>query len=417
MTNKFSSKEIHFLKTDSDDFNINPPEEYFSDLIRKKTIQIEAFENRILKDTTRKKKFLCAVIHISSKIVSKKLSKSTKEKLNQIFEEAFNSIFNNKKGGNKRGIWESLNNTSFVIAFWDYKNDEKASKLIISLKEKISIVLKTNILIGIAKFPYHDFTKSQILGNALKAIDHAAFFGPDTLIHFDATSINISGDRLYQLNKCKQAITEYQKGLEMEPDNINLINSLGVCFGITGKLEKAKLEFEKAIKIHPNELMVIYNIGLLYQIEKDFDKAIVYLRKAHGIDSCVFEVELLLGSLLVKRGHPKLAMPHLTTAGKINGASGLAFRIKGEIYLNDNLSKKAALEFNKAIKINPGDAVSLSGYARSLELQNKNLSIARSFAENSIHLEPYNKLFQKRLRVIQEKIETGTILEKNIKTA
>ncbi len=415
MTNKFSSKEIHFLKTDSDDFDINPPEKYFSDLIWEKTIQIQTFENRILKDGTPKKKILCAVIQISNKVKSNKKPKSIQEKSNKIFEETFNSIFKNKKGGKKRGIWESLSNTSFIIAFWDYKNDEKASQLIISLKEKISAALKANILIGIAKFPYHDFSKSHVLGNALKAIDHAAFFGPDTLIHFDATSINISGDRLYQLNKCELALKEYQKGLEIEPDNINLINSLGVCFGVIGELEKAKLEFEKAIKISPNELMVIYNIGLLNQIEGDLDKAIIYLRKAHGINSIVFEVELLLGSLLIKKDRPGLAMPHLETAGRINGESGLAFRMKGEIYLRDKLPEKAGLEFNKAIKINPGDAVSLSGYARSLDLQNKNLNIARSFAENSINLEPDNKLFQKRLRTIQGKIENT--LEDNIKTA
>ncbi|MCP4670413.1 MAG: tetratricopeptide repeat protein [Desulfobacula sp.] len=417
MTNKFSSKEIHFLKNDSDDFDITPPEKYFSDLLLGKTIQIKTFEDRILKDETPKKKFLCAVIQISSKVNSNKVLKSIQEKSNTIFEETFNSIFNNKKGDNKRGIWESLGNTSFIIAFWDYENDEKASQLIISLKEKISIALKTNILIGIAKFPYHDFSKSQVLENALKAIDHAAFFGPDTLIHFDATSINIYGDRLYQLNKCELALKEYQKGLEIKPDSINLVNSLGVCYGIMGELEKAKFEFKKAIKISPNELMVIYNIGLLHQIEEDIDKAIVYLRKAHGIDSTVFEVELLLGSLLIKKDRLELAMPHLETAGRINGESGLAFRMKGEIYLRNNLHEKAGLEFNKAIKINPADAISLSGYARSLELQNKNLNIARSLAENSIKLEPGNKLFQKRLGIIQGKIEASDILEENVKTA
>jgi len=47
MTNKFSSKEIHFLKTDPDDFNFRPPELYFSDLLLTKTIQIKAFEKRL----------------------------------------------------------------------------------------------------------------------------------------------------------------------------------------------------------------------------------------------------------------------------------------------------------------------------------------------------------------------------------
>lgn len=287
----------------------------------------------------------------------------------------------------------------------------------VSLKDKISAALKADILIGIAKFPFHDFSKAQTFDNALKAIDHAAFFGPDSLIHFDATSLNISADRLFGLNKYGMAIKEYQKGLEIEPNDINLINSLGVCFGIMGKLDKAKLEFKKAMRINPNELMVIYNIGLLYQIEGDVDKAIIYLRKAHGINPSAFEVELLLGHLFMKKGQSDQAMPHLETASRVNPKSGLAFRMKGEIYLVDNLPEKAGYEFNKAIKLNPSDAVSLSGYAKSLDLQEKNLNIALTFAKNSIALEPDNQLFKKRLETILEKIEGGTISEEKIKTA
>ncbi len=407
MTSKFSSKEIHFLKTDPDNFNFKPPEMYFSDLLLTKTIQIKAFEKRLSEAKIPGEKFLCAVIQISPDA-----SESIQEKAKDTFETTFNSFLDNK-----RGIWENLNETSFVLAFWDYVSVEKASQLMVSLKDKISAALKADILIGIAKFPFHDFSKSQTFANALKAIDHAAFFGSDSLIHFDATSLNISADRLFGLNKYDMAIKEYQKGLEIEPSDINLINSLGVCFGIMGELDKAKLEFKKAMKIKPNELMVIYNIGLLYQIEGNIDKAIIYLRKAHGIKPSAFEVELLLGHLLIKKELPDQAIPHLEKAGQVNPKSGLAFRMKGEIYLVDNLPEKASHEFNKAIKLNPSDAISLSGYARSLDLQEKNLKIALTFAKNSIVIEPDNQLFKKRLETILRKIEAGTIVEDTIKTA
>lgn len=407
MTAKFSSKEIHFLKTDSDDFNIQPPEIYFSDLLLTKTVHVKAFEKRLSQVEIPGGKFLCAVIQISSDP-----SETIREKAKNTFEATFNLFLNHE-----RGIWESLDETSFVLVFWDYESEEKASQLIVSLKEKISAALKTDILIGVAKFPFHDFSKPQTLANALKAIDHAAFFGPDTLIHFDATSLNISGDRLFQMNKFNLAIKDYQKGLEIKPNSINLINSLGVCFGVMGNLDKARGEFEAAIKINPDELMVIYNIGLINQIDGDLDKAIIYLRKAHGIDDHVFEVELLLGHLLFKKGRFNQALPHLKKASRIDPKSGFAFRIKGEIHLAQNHPEKAGPAFNKAIKLNPSDAVSLSGYAKSLELQGKNLNIALTFAKNSTALEPDNKLFQERLKTIMEKIEGPSSQEETIKTA
>jgi len=396
MTPKFSSKEIHFLKTESNDFKITPPKIYFGDLLLEKTDKLNAFEKKLSEKKIPGKKFLCAAIQISSS------TDTTLETGKDTVETAFNSFLDHKKA-----IWESLGNNLFGLVFWGFRSEEKATQRIVSLKNKLSKALKLDILIGFTTFPFHDFSKSQTLANAIKAADHAAFFGLDSLVPFDATSLNISGDRLYQLSRYEIAIKEYQKGLEIEPDNINLINSLGVCFGVMGKLDMAKLEFEKAMKIKPDELIVIYNIGLLHQIEGDIDKAIFYLQKAQGSELPVFEIELLLGHLLIKKKHHDKAIAHLEKASRINPKSGLIFRMKGEIYLAENCPEKAGLEFNTAIKLNPNDAASLSGYAESLELQGRNLTIALTLAKKSVAFEPDNKQFKKRLQTIQQKIEDG----------
>jgi tetratricopeptide (TPR) repeat protein len=393
--NQITSKEIHFLKSESDGCEITPPDHYLSDLIFSKTTQVESFEQRIKETEIPGNDFLCAVIEISSGP-----DEALIEKAAQMFEDMFNPLFEHK-----RGIWERLNETSFAIVFWDYAKEERAKDLIQSLKDKISQSLKADILAGVAKFPEHDFDKETTFHNALKAIDHAAFFGPNALVYFDEISLNISGDRLYQMKRFDKAILEYQKGLEINSKNANLLNSLGVCFGVTGELDKAKTEFDKAIAVSSNESMVIYNIGLFYNIDSDIDKAIVYLRKAHGIDPQIFEVELLLGNLLFKKDLIDQAIPHLEEASRLNEDSSLAYRIKGEIWLKKNDPTKAGKEFNRAIKINPSDAVSLSGCARSLELQNKNLAIALSFVRQSTKLDPDNKLYRERLGIIQSKLE------------
>jgi hypothetical protein len=59
----------------------------------------------------------------------------------------------------------------------------------------------------------------------------------------------------------------------------------------------------------------------------------------------------------------------------------------------------------------------LSGYAKSLALQEKNLNIALTFARNSIDLEPDNTLFRQRFKIIQQKIEAATLQDDHIKTA
>ncbi|MBA3012851.1 MAG: tetratricopeptide repeat protein [Desulfobacula sp.] len=410
MIHKFASKEIHFLKAESDGHSIKPPATFFSDLLRDQTVQIERLNARLKSADIPGKDFICAVVQISGAV-----SEKTKEKAKDVFEACFDSVLDKE-----RGLWESLDDTAFALVFWDYVKEENATRLISLLKEKISVALKADILMGIATFPFSGFQRNEILGNALKAIDHAAFFGNNHHIYFNAVSLNISGDRLYQLELHDQAILEYKRGLEVEPKNINLLNSLGVCYGVIGEIEKARKEFEKAIAINPVEVMVIYNIGLIHRINEDEDRAILYLKKAHGIDQNVYEIELLLGHLLFKQEKWRQALPYLEAASRLNPTSSMAFRMKGEIFL-DKLEKKdpqrAGIEFNQAVKLNPSDAISLSGYAQSMALQKKNLKIALSFASESVALEPMTPLFTTRLKQIRKICDQAdVVLEKSNQT-
>lgn len=386
------SKEIHFLKNDSDTPPICWPQSFFSDLVHAPTIPVEKFNARLASAKIPGNDFICAVIQVSGAD-----SEKTRERARDVFEACFHSVLNKE-----RGLWESLDDTAFALVFWDYVKESKACQLVSLLKEKISTALKADILMGVAGFPFHDFKRNDILGNALKAIDHAAFFGTHHLTFFNAVSLNISGDRLFQLDQYDHAIQEYQKGLQIEPKNINLINSLGVCYGVTNQIEKAKKEFEKAIALNPTDVMVIYNIGLVHRINEDEDKAILYLKKAHGINPHVFEVELLLGHLLFKQDKWDRALPYLESATSLNPRSSMAFRMKGEIFLKQKDPASAGAEFTKAVKLNPSDAISLSGYAQSMALQNKNLKIALTFAGKSVALEPDNSLFNRRLKKIHQ---------------
>ncbi|HKJ98620.1 MAG TPA: tetratricopeptide repeat protein [Desulfotignum sp.] len=392
MTPRFASKEFTFLKPDSDEHPIQEPDTFFSDLIHKKTVSFTAFEERLASARIPETGFVCAAIQVACTA-----SEETLEKARDIFEACFHSVLDKK-----RGIWESLDPTAFVLVFWDYDNRKKAMDLLESLKKKISQALAAELLVGVAMFPFHDFSCSQVFASALKAIDHAAFFGAGHMKIFDGISLNISGDRLYHLGQYDAAIQEYEQGLLLEPGNINLMNSLGVCFGVTGDLEKARQSFTNALDINPREIMVIYNLGLVYQILENTDKAVFFLQKAHGIDKKVFEVELLLGHLLFKAGKYDQALPHLETAARLDPASGLAFRTLGEIFLERKDLDKAGAAFNSAVKLKPADPIALSGYALAMAQRKRNLKIALNFARKSVALEPENTIFQERLEQVRQ---------------
>jgi len=396
MTPRFASREFHFLKPESDTSRpVQAPETYFSDLVHRKTAAFTGFEQRLDSADIPDDRFVCAVIQVADTA-----SENTRDKARDIFESWLRSM-----SDNRRGIWEALDDRAFVLVFWDYKTRKKAMNLLESLKTNITQALKTDLLAGLAWFPFQDCSRSEVFANALKAIDHAAFFGFGHTQQFDGISLNISGDRLYQLEQYDDAIQEYEKGLILAPRDINLMNSLGVCHGVTGDVEKAKAYFESALKINPKEIMVLYNLGLTCQVLEDTDKAVFYLRKAHGIDRGIFEVELLLGLLLFQAGKPDAALPHLETAAKANPRSSLAFRIMGEIFLDREDPNQAETVFNTAVKLNPLDPAALSGYAQAMTMKQRNLKIALTFAEKSVGLAPENKVFQERLKRVQQALD------------
>ncbi|PIE61403.1 MAG: hypothetical protein CSA29_03515 [Desulfobacterales bacterium] len=393
MIQKFNVKDIHFLKADGvDDAKIIPPDTYLSDLIHTPTVQFTSFKDRFSQISLPLDHCIAAVIRIDPNALE-----SVREESVKVFESNFNGIFSKDKG-----LWEQLDEGTYALVFWEYPHEKNGIAQMSLLKEKIETQLQADLTMGLALYPFHTFSKDDILGNALKALDHAAFYKPGRTIPFDALSLNISGDRLYQIKKYPEAIQEYEQGLRLSPKDINLINSLGVTYGINNQLDKALDCFEQASAIDPEEAMVIYNIGLIHRINNNEDQAMHYLKKARSLNSDIFEIELLLGYLLFKNGQHDKAMPHLDAAIALKPESGIPFRIKGEIFLDQNNAQAAGAAFTMAVKRNPSDAVSLSGYAHAMARQEKNLGIALSFAQKSVAMVPDNILFSQRLAEIQD---------------
>ncbi len=444
LNKKFSSKEIGFLKSDSEtEKTINIiPREYLSDHIFSDRMWMESFLQMLDQKDFHEGKFLCAVVRQNFSAKNKAHSSATGKNINKntceynniekysgkrYIKEKYQTekqkthypdksiihsteILLSKLAKKNHGLWDRINNNIFVIAM-EYSDRKKNKKTVHNLKDHLSRICKVPVAVGIAEFPFLDFTRKDTFYNAVKALDHSAFLGDDHMVFFDAVSLNISGDRLYHIGRTKDAAKEYQKGLKIEKDNINLLNSLGVCFGMMKELEIANEKFQKAMKIDDKEIMAVYNTGLVYEIMNDTKKALKYFIKASRINNEIFEVEFETGKLFYRTKKFDLALCHLEKAVKLNPISSAPLRIMGDIFLEKGKFKKAVTAYKKAIKINPEDAFSLSGLGAAYAIQNKNLDIALSFARKSVAMEPENNLFRERLDQIYKKKEANNIVQ------
>lgn len=375
----YLSKEINFLKFDSEpekkaDFQ---PNEYLSDRIIFRKSWMQGFTDRLEKAEIPEHGFVCVVVNqapcTDSCCITPLLDAAVKP---------------------AQGLWERIDDHFMVIVLWNMADLER---LFDTIKTALASEAGIDPIAGIAVYPFMDFSRKETFHNAVKAVDHAAFLGPGNKVCFGDISLNISGDRLYELGFMDKAAEEYKKGLDVNPDNTNLLNSLGVCHGMNNNPGLAKKIFASALEKDPNEVMIVYNMGLACNILGLTKEAVAYLEEASRLDNSIFEVELTAGSLLLKTGRRDEALVHLSQAKQINPTAGLPYRRLGEYFLGAQKVDRAIAEFKQAVKLNPKDAVSLSGLAHAFYLKKTNLKIAITLARESILIDPATPLYRSRL--------------------
>ncbi len=296
----------------------------------------------------------------------------------------------------ENGIWGQLNQGVFGCLFYR-KDRTSALHIARNIQHRLSDRGKETVSIGIASFPTGNYRKNQILDNAGKALDHAAFFGSNSIVLFDAVSLNISGDKLYQNGDIEGAIEEFKAAIQLDPENVNVHNSLGVCYGTMALYDKALEAFSQAIQLDPEEAMALYNAGLVHMLQEKKDKALAYFLDADSKEDGIFEVALHIGKLYLEMKNLYQGKRFLEKAIEIRPDSGIAFRYLGECCIAMNRIDEAILAYKTAIRKNPNDADSLSALGYLFDLQGENPEITTIFCQQSVDISPDNGLFRYRL--------------------
>ena len=296
----------------------------------------------------------------------------------------------------KKAIWGMMEE-DVPGAFFPGIHENVCLSLSKTLQRNLFTVRSETVTIGVAAYPTLDYEKHQILDNAGKALDHAMFFGPSSAVAFDAISLNISGDNRYQRGDINGAIEEYRKALKIDPINVNVYNSLGVCYGVLKRYKKALAFFRRAVELDHQEVMAIYNIGLVHMLRDDRKKALENFNNAYLLAPEVFEIAFHIGKCHLDSKEYNKATEFLEKAVEIQPDSALALSCLGQCYTALEITDKAIKAFQNAIKKNPKDAEALSGLGYLFEVQNENPEIATMFCQESVMISPDNGLFQHRL--------------------
>jgi tetratricopeptide (TPR) repeat protein len=296
----------------------------------------------------------------------------------------------------ENGMWGAFDMAQ-LAGFFPQKTGPQALAVAREIQQRLKDRTRQTITAGVAAFPTLAYQKAEVLDNARKALEHATFFGPDSAVLFDSVSLNISGDKLYEQGELAKAVAEFKIALELDTSNVNVHNSLGVCYGLGGDYDKAVEEFEAALSLEPEEYMALYNLGLVHIMTQRPDSALDFFLRADKINGDAYEIAFQTGKLYLDMGDPAKGRSFLERAAALEPNSSAVYRCLGDCCAAVNSPQDALAAYRKAVKLNPRDAASVSALGCLFEAQGENPEITLMFCRESVELAPGNGLFRYRL--------------------
>ncbi len=155
----------------------------------------------------------------------------------------------------------------------------------------------------------------------------------------------------------EEAITHYQKALEIEPNSAEVHNNLGAALGRRGRFDEAIRHCERALAIKPDFAGAYNNLGNALAGRGELDAAISQYRKVVELQPDLAEAHNTLGAALGRRGRFDEAIRHCERALAIKPDFAGAHYNLGVTLAGCGRLDEAIVHYRKALKIKPDFAV------------------------------------------------------------
>jgi tetratricopeptide (TPR) repeat protein len=162
------------------------------------------------------------------------------------------------------------------------------------------------------------------------------------------------GYDFFENKKYNQAITCYQKSIDIKPDFYEALNNIGSVYNDElSEYEKAISYFQKACESEPDVYQAWYNLGNAYTNIEDYNQAIISYQKAIEIKPDSHEIWFNLGNVYFGIPDYKQAINSYQKALEIKPDKLEAWYNLGIVYTTIKDYNQAITCYQKAIEIKP----------------------------------------------------------------
>jgi tetratricopeptide (TPR) repeat protein len=164
---------------------------------------------------------------------------------------------------------------------------------------------------------------------------------------------NNLGRTLAAAGKLDEADAEFQKALELAPNDADALLNMGTVASLRGNPVRAEYLVKQALRANPDHTLALARLAELRRDAGDLEEATRLFREALKIDDVNPELYLGLGDVLQRGGHYKEAEAAFRRVLELDPDSFAAHYDLGVTALQQQQSKEAIAEFDKALAIDP----------------------------------------------------------------
>ena len=163
-----------------------------------------------------------------------------------------------------------------------------------------------------------------------------------------ARSYNNRGNAYKEQGNIQQAISDYTKGIAINPRDAEIYSNRGSAYKDQGNIQQALSDYNKAIEINPHFFVAYDNRGITYYQQGNFIQAISNYNKAIAINSDYAGAYYNRGTAYVKQGNFVQAISDYTKAIAINSRYAEAYNNRGGAYYVIKEYDQAWVDVHKA---------------------------------------------------------------------
>ncbi len=179
----------------------------------------------------------------------------------------------------------------------------------------------------------------------LKPADHSAARSQDVNLYFK------SGANYYYKGEYDKALSDFNKAIELDPDDYSAYCNRGSVYERKGEYARALSDYNKAVELNPKDPVIYFYRGLIYESKGEFDGAINDLNKAIELNPEYYFAYNHRGRAFYNKGEYDKAISDFTKTIGSGFEDPTTYYNRGQAYKKKNDKDKALSDFNKAIEV------------------------------------------------------------------